>query len=173
MTLGLAGIEDPALVQLMARLVSTFPGDKHLFFEDLLNQCDGKKRYHMYHAMKTHLLFEAYPLSYYESNIAYRAECMVNQRRMRVEGKSRMPIIIGGQKFEMVGEEEATAAVVTMKCKCTRKSQYVGKTPVQAMLKARKDGWVRDKVLNKEVCAKCVKSKPRAPEDVLFANLHA
>lgn len=156
MTMGLAGLTDPNLMELLARLVSTYPGDKHLFFEDLINQCDAEKRAEMYHALAPRLLFKAEPLSHYEANIAYRAACMVNQRRMRVEGKSRMPIEIGGQKFDIVGEEEASAAIVTVKCKCGRSAKFMDRTPVSAMLKARKDGWVRDKATKHEVCKECM-----------------
>ena len=161
MTMGLAGLQDPNLIELLAHLVSTYPGDKHLFFEDLINQVDADKRAEMYHAMAPRLLFKAEPLSHYEANIAYRAACMVNQKRMRVEGKSRMPTIIAGQKFEMVGEADATAAVVTVKCKCRRTAKFVGNTPVQAMVKARKDGWVRDKATNHEMCKVCVSDGER------------
>ena len=94
MTQGLAGLNDPELIQQMANLVSNFPGSeetKHDFLAELLNQCDADKTYQMYHAIAPHLTFEAEPLSFYQSRTARKAENMVSQRRMRVEGKRPGP----------------------------------------------------------------------------------
>ena len=111
--------------------------------------------------MAPRLKFEAKPLSQYEANIAYRAACMVNQKRMRVEGREPNPVIIQGEKYAEVGEEESTHAVVRLKCKCGRVSRWMADTPVGAMIKARKDGWVRDKLTNHEKCKKCVSDGER------------
>lgn len=156
MTMGLAGLSDPNLIELLARLVSTYPGDKHLFFEDLLNQCDADKRAEMYQALAPRLLFKAESLGHYEMNIAQRAEVMVKQRRMRVEGRRPDPIVIGGQQYEAVPAVFATNALATVKCKCGRSARYLGDTPAGAMIKARQDGWVRDKATKHEVCKECM-----------------
>lgn len=157
---GLAGLDDPELIQQMANLVSNFPGDlsaKHRFFEDLLNQCEASNRYEMYQAMAPKLGFRAFSLAQYESSIRQRASELISQRRMRVEGEEPAPIDVKGKKFEEVLESESTAALLTLTChKCKEKSQYLAETPVSAMVMARADGWVREKGINKEICPKCV-----------------
>jgi len=153
---GLAGLSDPDLIQQLANLVSNWNGDRHRFLEDLINQCDADKRYEMYHAIAPKLRFKALTLSAYESNISMRASGLVSQGRMRVEGANPDPIEIRGEKFERVPEQLGTAALATLKChKCNHTEQYLSDTPAGAMIMARKDGWVREKGVNKEVCRVC------------------
>ena len=159
--MGLAGLHDPDLIQLLANLVSTWPGDKHRFLEDLINQCDADKRYEMYHAITPKLKFTALPLSTYEARIAERAGAMVAARRMRVEGRRPDPIEIGGEKFETVPESESTAAIATLKCGCGEKQYFLSTTPAGTMIMARKKGWVRDPGTNKEVCPDCMSDVER------------
>ena len=153
---GLAGLSDPDLIQQLANLVTNFPGDRHRFLEDLINQCDADKRTEMYGAIAPKLGFAALPLSDYEVRIRNRASELVSQRRMRVEGEAPRPIEVAGEKYEAVSEAEATACMVTVTCyKCPKKKQYISDTPAGCMIMARKDGWVRDKGVNKEICKQC------------------
>jgi hypothetical protein len=153
---GLAGLTSPELIDQLANLVSIWPGNRHEYLQDLINQCDADKRREMYEAIAPKLRFKPFPLSTYEARIRSKASEMVSQGRMRVEGQSPSPIDIGGDKFEHVAEEDATHAVLTLKCMCGRIAKFLALTPVQAMIKAREAGWVRDKGTNKEVCKKCV-----------------
>lgn len=158
MTMGLAGLSDPELLQQLGILISAFPGDKHRFFEDLLGQCDGEKRYEKYHAMTPKLHFKALPLEDYEARIRNGASEMVSQRRMRVEGEAPAPIEIDGHKFAVVPERLSDGAMATLKChKCKKVERYLAGTPVSAMIEARKYGWVREKGINKEICSECLK----------------
>ena len=58
--------ERSAFLDQFAVLISTYFGDKHRFFEDLLGQCDADRRAEMYQAIAPRLLFKALPLSDYE-----------------------------------------------------------------------------------------------------------
>ena len=156
MTMELSGLNDPALMDQLGMLISMFPGDRHQFFEDLLGQCDADKRYEAYHAMAPRLQFQPLSLSDYEARIRNRASEMVSQRRMRVEGRAPHPIEVDGHKFEQVPEKFSDAAMATMKCHlCQKVSRYLSDTPAGAMIAGWKDGWVRDKATNKEVCRGC------------------
>jgi hypothetical protein len=162
MVMGLSGLNDPAFLDQFAVLISTYFGDKHRFFEDLLGQCDADKRAEMYQAIAPRLLFKALPLSDYEVRIKNRVSELFSQRRIRQEGQAPSPIQVEveGQKFALVMPSEADAAVATLKCKCGRTSRYLADTPAGAMIAARKDGWIRPQ--GKEICPDCV-LKIKAP----------
>lgn len=162
MTMGLAGLKDGELIQVLADLVSNYSNsdeERHRFFEDLIGQCDADKRYEMYHAMAPKLKFTALDLSDYESRINMRAAGLVSRGKMRVEGQRPMPILIGGEKFEVVAESESDKALATLKCGCGKLEHFLSDTPVGAMILARKKGWVRDKGTNKEVCWECMATR--------------
>lgn len=153
---GLPGLTDPDLIQAMADLVSNWPGDKHDYMRDLLNECDADKRYEMYQAIAPKLKFKALSFSQYEAQIAMRAGAMVSQGRARVEGTAPRTIEIGGHKLAMVERSEATACVATVKChRCPKNEHFYAATPVAAMTLARKAGWTREAGVNKEVCPEC------------------
>lgn len=157
LVMGLSRMNDPELIQQLADLVSNWQGDKHDFFQDLLNECDANRRAEMYNAMAPKLRFKALPLSQYEMRISERAGKMVSQGKMRVEGQAPRPINVGNQKYAEVDQEHATHAMLTLHCyKCTFYERFLGETPVGAMIEGRKAGWIRDQVRNKEVCPKCV-----------------
>jgi hypothetical protein len=157
MVMGLAGLNDPDLIQQLADLVSAWPGDKHEYMRDLLNECEPENRYEMYHAIAPKLRgFKALSLPQYEAQIALKAGAMVSQGRMRVEGSRPKPIEIGGTKLAVVSEAEATHAVATVVChRCHKGDRFLGDTPVDAMTKARRKGWTREPGVNKECCPKC------------------
>ena len=155
-TMGLAGLTDPELIQQLADLVSNWPGDKHEYLRDLLNECDPANRYEMYHAIAPKLRFKPLSLPQYESQIALKAGAMVSQGRMRVEGDRPRPIEIGGHKLAMAAKSEATHALATVRChRCERSDRFLADTPVGAMTEARKAGWTREKGINKETCPEC------------------
>jgi hypothetical protein len=156
LTMGLKGLTDPDLIQQLADLVSQWPGDKHDFLRDLLNECDSGKRYEMYHAIAPRLKFKPLSLPQYESQIALKAGEMVSHGYMRVEGDRPKPIEIGGHKLAVVPQSQATGAVATVRCfNCEASDKFLAETPAGAMIAARKAGWVRDKALNKETCPQC------------------
>jgi hypothetical protein len=154
--MGLAGLNDPDLIQQMADLVSAWSGDKHEYMRDLLNECDPENRYELYHAIAPKLGFKALSLPQYEAQIALKAGQMVSQGRMRVEGERPRSIEIGGHKLAVVSPRDGTHAVATVRCHlCKNGDSFLAETPAGAMTEARKAGWVRDKALNKETCPEC------------------
>lgn len=156
MVMGLAGLNDPDLIQQLADLVSAWPGDKHEYLRDLLNECDPESRYEMYHAIAPKLGFKALSFPQYEAQIALRAGQMVSQGRMRVEGQRPKPIEIGGHKLAVVSEQEATHAIATVRChRCQKGDRFLAETPIGAMTEARKAGWTRPPSVNKETCPEC------------------
>lgn len=171
MVMGLAGLNDPDLIQQLADLVSAWPGDKHEYMRDLLNECEPEKRYEMLQAIGPKLRgFKALSLSQYEAQIALKAGAMVSQGRMRVEGSRPDPIVIGGERFVAVPQQHATDAIATVRCHlCPKTDQFLEKTPVAAMIAARKAGWTRDKALNKETCPECT-AAAAAEEVVVLSN---
>lgn len=153
---GLAHLGDPELIEQLANLISNWPGDKHDFLRDLLNECDIDKRYEMYHAIAPKLGFKPLSLPQYESQISLKAGAMVSQGRMRVEGDAPKPVEVGDMLAIRTTRERANAAMATVTCyHCGKFENYLGDTAVGAMIAARKAGWSRDKVLNKETCADC------------------
>lgn len=155
-SMGLPKLTDPELMQRMADLISEFPGDRHAFFRDLLNECDAAKRSEMYNAMAPRLKFKPLSLPDYEMKIAEKAGEMVSQRRMRVEGDRPKPITVGNSAFVPVPQPESTGAVATVRChRCAKVERFHAETPAGAMIEARKAGWVREAGVNKECCAEC------------------
>jgi hypothetical protein len=156
MAMGLAGLDDPNLIQQLAYLVSSWPGDKHDFLRDLLNECEPAKRYEMFNAIAPKLAFKPLSYSWYEAAIGLRAAELVSRGEMLVIGDAPKPIEINGKRFRKVSRKDATGALATLTCHHCHKSEYfLAKTPVGAMTAARDAGWVRDKGLNKEVCMEC------------------
>lgn len=157
MTHGLAGcLNDPEKLQVFADLVSQWPGDKHDFLRDLLNECDPTNRYDMYTALAPRLKFKALSFSQYESQIALKAGQMVSQRLMRVEGSAPPPIEINGHKVQITAGEKANCGWAVARCHvCDKVEKFVADTPVGAIIAARKAGWVRAKGIDQETCAEC------------------
>lgn len=150
-SMGLSGLEDPALMQRLAQLISEWPGDKDQFFQDLLGECDATKRAEMYNAMAPRLTFKPRSIIEYETSIQMRANEMISHGRMRVEGRSPRPINVGNQNDKL----QASATLCCYHCK--RRSKFCEETPVGAIIKARKAGWVRTAGFDIETCPKCAK----------------
>jgi len=178
LTMGLAGLTDPELIQQLADLVSNWPGDKHEYLRDLLNECEPDKRYEMYHAIAPKLRFKPLSLPQYEAQIALKAGAMVSQGRMRVEGDRPRPIEIGGHKVQITAQEKANCGWAVVRCHvCDKVEKFLADTPVGAVIEARKAGWMKDPRADKEICAECVietdcpvpvGSSSRAPERILI-----
>ena len=140
--MGLNKLSDPELVPQMAKLILN---DE--FFLGMINECDQEKRYEMYHAIRPHLCFEPKPLEWYESRLKERADAIASWHD---------PVEVGGTKYHKATAADATGVVIDLKCQnCPKKARYYGKTHVDAVIQARQDGWVRDLIVNKEVCPKC------------------
>jgi hypothetical protein len=157
MTHGLDGcINDPEKLQVFADLVSQWPGDKHDFLRDLLNECDVTNRYDMYQALAPRLKFKALSFSQYEAQIALKAGQMVSQKLMRVEGNAAPPIEINGHKVQITEADKANSGWCIVRCHvCDKIEKFLADTPVGAIIAARKAGWVRAKGIDKETCSEC------------------
>ncbi len=154
--MGLKPVNDPELLQQLADLVSSWPGDKHEYMRDLINECEPAERYEMYHALAPRLKFKALSLEQYEAQIALKAGAMISQGRMKVEGRPREAIEIGGHVLPVVPKKKADAAVATVNChRCGKSERFIAETPVGAMTEARRAGWIREPGVNKECCADC------------------
>lgn len=140
---GFKGFNDPELVPALATLISN-----HEILRALLNDCSRLERGAMLEALSPHLPFEANSVEWYEERTA---------EKFRNYEQERKRIIAGDQEFERVAKEMATHVAIKLRChKCTREShEYIGETPLGAVILARQDGWVREKATNKEVCPKC------------------
>jgi hypothetical protein len=157
MTHGLDGcLGDPEKLQVFADLVSQWPGDKHDFLRDLLNECEPENRYEMYQALAPRLKFKALSFSQYEAQIALKAGAMVSQKLMRVEGDAPKPIEIGGHKVAITSQDKATHGWCIVRCHiCDKTEKFLADTPVGAIIEARKAGWVRAKGIDQETCSEC------------------
>lgn len=168
MTLGLPKLTDPDLLQRMADIISDFPGDRHDFLRDLINECDAKDRREMYDAIAPRLRFKALQLEQYELKIAEKAGNMISKRWMRVEGERPKPIQVGDSTFMPVPKALSDAAVASVRChRCMKLEKFVAETPAGAMIKARQAGWIREPGINKECCAECT-AKLASVEAVLL-----
>lgn len=153
---GLPRLKDPELIQRLADLVSDFPGDKHEFLRDLINEVDAKDRREMYDSIAPRLRFKAHPLEQYELRIAEKAGNMVSKRWMRVEGERPKPIQVGNSTVIPVPKALSDAAVATVRChRCEKLERFMDETAAGAMIQARKAGWQREPGVNKEICAEC------------------
>jgi hypothetical protein len=155
--MGFNGVDDPALLEQMADMISHWPGDKHDFLMTALNECDtAKDRKDMYEAIRPKLKFKPLSLQTYEDRIALKAGALISQRTMRVEGDAPKPIEVGERHFIETAPKMATHAIATLKChKCSKVEKFVADTPVGAMIEGRRAGWVRDPGPNKEMCPTC------------------
>jgi hypothetical protein len=165
MVMGLNKLEDPALVPAMAALINHgYRLMGHDFFLGLINECEQERRYEMYEALKPHLKFKPWPLEKYISVLKEHAGNVASTWAPTEIGekKSAQPIKFNGHEFEEVAPDDAEGCLLTLTCyKCTRKADFHGITPVQAVMVARHDGWVRDLVMQKEICPKCPAIRPR------------
>jgi len=169
MVMGLAQLNDPNLILQLANLVSDWPGDKHEYMVDLLITCEPENRYEMYNAIAPKLRFKALSFPQYESQIALRAGEMVSQGRVKVEGQAPKPIEVGARKLEIVPAHEATEVLASVRCHlCPAEARFLGKTAVEAIIKARRAGWVRDPGLNKETCPDC--AEVQRAEEIVTLN---
>lgn len=149
MVMGLAKLNDPNLIQQLALLITVqkaMPPEE--FFRDMLGECEPEKRKEMYEAMRPLLGFKVKPLEHYIDEIKAKASAAATRDK---------PITVGEEQFHEVDQREATGVLVDLRCyKCTRGETFSGITPADAVIKARAFGWVRDLVMQKEVCPKCL-----------------
>jgi hypothetical protein len=160
MVMGLAQLNDPALIQQLAMLVNAWPEDRHEYLMSLLNECEPAQRSEMYNAITPYLHFKPWSLDTYLMRNAEKAGAMISQNRLRVEGEAPKPITVGGVDYAAVPLRDATHAIATVRCHvCNKVEKFLADTPAGAMIAARKDGWQRDKSVNKEICAICVEDR--------------
>lgn len=172
MKMGLAGLKangDPSgeLVGQIAAMVNDWKGmenkfgewvDRHLFFRDLLNECDYADRQEMYTALAPKLKFKVKPFAHYEALISEKAGKLVSQRRARVTGEMSKPIEIGRTKVRIVRKEESNCGWIILQChQCEKQEKFLGETPVDAAWKARNAGWRRNVTLEQEACPECAR----------------
>lgn len=155
--MGLNRLDDPALIPVLANIVNTHPGftNSHAFYLGLLNECDQTKRTEMYEALKPHLKFPVWPLEKYINMLKEHAGNVETHGRPVTVGE-KQPIKFGGIEFEEVAADSAEGCILELTChKCTQSAEFYGLTPVEAVSVARSEGWVRDLLLQKEICPKC------------------
>lgn len=139
---GFTGLDDPALVPSLARLIHN-----HEDFIGALGEVDDCKRPEMYEALRPYLPFQPWPLDKYVARICERASAVAS---------TWAPIDIGEKRYQPVPAQMADAVILTFECcKCTRIEQFLGPTPVQTAIVAREKGWVRDLLNDREICPKC------------------
>lgn len=155
--MGLNSIDDPDLCPVFARIVEDFPFDKHWFFRGMLNECEPTKRREMYDAVKPHFVkFQPRSLETYLSEITEQAGRMISHRVMRVEGPRPAAIQIGEEHFVSADGGEGTHTAIKLTCqKCKMAKNFIGESHVDAVIKARKKGWVYDPIKDAETCPKC------------------
>jgi hypothetical protein len=140
--MGLKRLDDPALIPQMAAIIQD-----HEFYMGMLSECEPEKRREMYEALRPHLKFEPWPLENYIAKM---------KERSAARESWNAPIEVGDQKFQRVDQKHATGVVVDLKChKCPKTASFYGETMLCAVILARQDGWVREPIIDKEVCPKC------------------
>lgn len=151
----------------IAALASTIRDHKH--FETVLTSCGPEERQLLYDSCLPHLRFTAKPLDVYVASAGRMAERM------------QLPVIGPNGELrefrpaqDVRSAEKAIAAelakkTLTLTCaKCTRKQSFVAvgeETPVDVILKARREGWVYDHIAQppREICPHCPTSlRPNA-----------
>lgn len=138
---GFSGLNDPELVPELAKLITN-----HDILRALLNECSRMERYAMLEAVRPHLPFKALTVEDYEAKTAEKFNAYESERQK---------IIAGDQEFERVAKELASHVVITLKCSiCPKEANFAGESMVGAVILGRQDGWVRDRMTNKEVCPK-------------------
>jgi hypothetical protein len=170
--MGLNKLTDPELIQQMAKLCpdgGTLAG--------MLNECDEPKRREMYYALRLYLPFKPLSFEHYRDFFRRRAEAIDSEHSPVEIGEHRISapvlddeppmVMIGGNKFRQLNPEEVAEATLTEACilkltchKCTKSEEFMGLTPVEAVTVARTDGWIRDLVLQKEICPRCPAPRP-------------
>lgn len=155
--MGLNGMDDPEMGSMFAAIVEDFPGDRHWFFRGLINECEPSKRRDMYYTLKPRFTrFEPLSLETYLAQIAEDAGRMVSHGILRVEGRRPDAIKIGDEYFVDAKGKQPSHIAVRLTCsKCTKQRSFVGETYFDAVVKARKKGWVFDVSTEKDICPKC------------------
>lgn len=150
-------LENGEMCDMFARIIEDFPGDKHWFYRGMLNECDADKRREMYYSLKFRFTnFKPLPLETYLAQIAEQAGAMVSHRIMRVEGPEPGAVNVGGEYYIDAKENTPTHTAIKLTCaKCTKQAVFIAETFVSAIIKARKKGWVKDQMNDKDVCPKC------------------
>ncbi len=140
--MGLPGLDDPALVQVMADIVNGYPipGERVEFFCEMLNECEGARRREMYEALRPRLSFVVPSLDACEARIAARAERMIRPKGL--PGLKSLET-----KLELAVEITCGA--------CKKVEEFTGQTVADAMSKARRAGWGRGPQRGWEYCADC------------------
>ena len=141
LAMGLPALDDPALFQVMADMVNLYPipSERVDFFCDLLNECEGARRYECYNALRPLLHFEVPSLLECESRITAKAERMVGRERL-ARAKA--------------GEPEAK--ILHLECHgCKKVGVFPELTIAGCMAQAHKEGWGRGPIPGKEFCAEC------------------
>ncbi len=159
--MGLPGLDDPALLQSMADIVNGYPipGERVDFFCDMLNECEGARRREMYEAMRPRLSFDIPSLDVCEARIAARAERMIRPKGLPPSSNDD-------------GLPERSLAI---ECgACGKIEQFTDLTTAGAMLQARKAGWGRGPLRDREYCASCrLITMPVMAFGKSFARRHA
>lgn len=140
--MGLPGLDDPALIQVMADVVNGYPipGERAEFFCELLNECEGARRREMYEALRPRLSFDVPSLDACEVRIAARAERMIRPKGLPGVKTQELPLELS----------------IEITCgSCLKVEDFKGRSIADAMVAARRAGWGRGPERAKEYCAEC------------------
>ena len=140
--MGLPGLDDPNLVQVMADIVNGYPipGERPEFFCELLNECEGPRRREMYEALRPRLSFDVPTLDQCEARIAARAERLIRPKGLPGEKPAASPM-------------ELTVEIACGGCR--KVEEFAGRTLADVMGNARRAGWGRGPKRGLEYCAEC------------------
>lgn len=152
-------------------LASTIRDHKH--FETLLTSCEPEERQMLYDSCLPHLKFKAWSLDRYVASAGRMAERLqlpvLGPNGELLEFRPAQDVKSAEKRIEQAIAAELAKKTLTLTCaKCTRQESFsaVGdETPVDVILKARREGWVYDHIAQppREICPECPTSlRPNA-----------
>lgn len=155
----------------IAALASTIRDHRH--FETVLTSCDPEERQMLYDSCRPHLKFTAKPLDAYVASAGRMAERLqlpvIGPNGELLEFRPAQDVKSAEKSAEdAVAAEIAKKTLILVCAKCTRQQSFVAvgnETPVDVILKARREGWVYDHIAQppREICPQCPTSlRPNA-----------
>src|ERR1017187_3745228 len=143
--------------------------NSHEEFRKMLQAVDPEKRKVAYDVMRPRLSFKAKPLDVYISEAGQEAE---SKRLPTWDEKTHTTtefVPARNADLAKVAEEviregvafDASGKRLRLTCsKCTTEATFPGATIVDAVVSARKSGWVYDAKMQREICPKCPAYRP-------------
>lgn len=158
--------EDPSVLMAMIGKQINTHADLASF---LFTRVDEQYRSIALETLRPWLAFQPHPLDVYAAQIKLKAE-KLQLPTMSEDGLTVIPFQVGevgDKRLEDIATEALAKKWVVLTCsKCTQMEKFSGETHVDATIKAREAGWVRDLKLGRETCPKCpaIREKPCAAD---------